>query len=76
MSWSGVVMDPAIVSSTFQWYIETILYKVFNWVISFLYGIVKVFVDFFTQAPVLGALVTIAIVYGAWRMLKRKWTSL
>lgn len=76
MSGSWVLLDTAVVSNTYQWIIETVLFKVFNWVISFLYAIVNVFVDFFTQGPVLWALVVIAIVYWAWRMLKRKWTSL
>lgn len=76
MSGSWVLLDTAVVSSAYEWIIQWVLYKVFNWVISFLLAIVNVFIDFFTQGPVLWALVVIAIVYGAWRMLKRKWTSL
>jgi len=49
-----------------------ILTSVFQGVIDFLYSIITVLVDFFTQPNVLGALVVIAIIYGAYRMLRKK----
>jgi hypothetical protein len=49
---------------------------VFKAVIDFLFSIVETLINFFTTPQVLGALVTIAIIYGAWRMFKRKGTSL
>lgn len=60
-----------------QWeVIRLILSKVFQAVIDFLFSIVETLINFFTTPQVLWALVTIAIIYGAWRMLKRKGTSL
>jgi hypothetical protein len=59
-----------------QMTIWSVLNQVFSAVINFLYSIVITLVNFFTQPQILGALVTIAIVYGAFRMLKRKSTSL
>ena len=70
-------MTPTNVVTVEQWTaITTVLTDVFNAVISFLYSVVVVLLDFFTQPAVLWALVTIAIIYSAWRMLKRKGTSL
>jgi len=51
---------------------NSILTQVFQGIIDFLYTIVTIFVNFFTQPEVLGALAVITIVYMAYRMLKRK----
>jgi len=51
---------------------NAILSQVFQGVIDFLYTIITIFVNFFTQPAVLGALAVIAIVFGAYRMLRRK----
>jgi hypothetical protein len=66
-------MNPTSVVTTDQLAsANAILSQVFQGVIDFLYTIVTIFVDFFTQPAVLGALAVIAIVFGAYRMLKRK----
>ena len=74
MTW--VVTPESVVSTAQQSVIETFLLKVFNAVIDFLYTIVDVLVTFFTQQTVLWALVVIALIYWAYRMLKRKSVSL
>lgn len=52
--------------------VNATLTKVFQAVIDFLYSIINVLVDFFTQPGVLGALVVIAIIFGAYKMLRKK----
>lgn len=73
---TGTLTPVDVVSTAQEAVITWVLEKVFTAVINFLYSIVTVLLNFFTEPLVLGALVTIGIVYGAWRMLKRKGTSL
>jgi hypothetical protein len=73
---TGSLTPTNVVSAAQQSFIEWILEKVFTAVMNFLTSVVTILVDFFTQPLVLGALVTIAIVYWAWRMFKRKGVSM
>lgn len=73
---TGTLTPVDVVSTAQEAVITWVLEKVFTAVINFLYSIVTVLLNFFTEPLVLGALVTIGIIYGAWRMLKRKGTSL
>lgn len=73
---SGTLTPTNVVSVAQESIITQVLEKVFTAVVNFLFSIVTVLLNFFTEPLVLGALVTIGIIYGAWRMLKRKGTSL
>lgn len=51
---------------------NTVLWNVFEAVLNFLYTVISILISFFTQPAVLGAVAVIGIIYGAYRMLKRK----
>jgi hypothetical protein len=61
-----------VLSATQTTALDAIYTKVFNFVVNFLYSLVMYIVDFFTKPEVLGSLVVIALVYGAYSMLKRR----
>jgi len=70
-------MNPTDVVTTAQsTTINSFLTKIFQAVIDFLFTIVNILVNFFTQPAVLGALATILVIYWAYRMLKNKSTSM
>ncbi len=52
--------------------VNDILTKVFQWVLDFLYTIITILVNFFTQPAVLGALAVVAIIFAAYRKLRSK----
>ena len=52
--------------------VDAVLIKVFQWVIDFLYTIINVLIDFFTQPAVLWALAVIAIIFMAFKKLRSK----
>ena len=52
--------------------VNAVLVKVFQWVIDFLYTIINVLIDFFTQPAVLWALAVIAIIVMAYKKLRSK----
>lgn len=74
MTW--VTMNPTNVITVEQTTATNgLLTKIFQAVIDFLFTFINVLVDFFTQPTVLSALVVIGIVFGAWKMLKKKSVS-
>ena len=52
--------------------VNDILTKVFQGVLDFLYTVITILVNFFTQPAVLGALAVIAIIFMAYRKLRAK----
>jgi len=77
MNPTDILLDPAnSVGWAQQATITAFLNKVFQAVIDFLFTIVNILVNFFTQPAVLGALATILVIYWAYRMLKNKSTSM
>ena len=52
--------------------VNDILDKVFQAVLDFLYTMITILVNFFTQPEVLGALAVVAIIFLAYNRLRRK----
>ena len=52
--------------------VNDILAKVFQAVLDFLYTMITILVNFFTQPEVLGALAVVAIIFLAYNRLRRK----
>lgn len=70
MTWT---MNPTSVVTVEQTAsVNLILNKVFQAIIDFLYTMITILIDFFTQPEVLGALAVIAIIFMAYRKLRTK----
>lgn len=70
MTWT---MNPvSVVTAEQTTAVYDILTKVFQGVLDFLYTMITILVNFFTQPAVLGALAVVAIIYAAYRKLRAK----
>ena len=70
MTWT---MNPvSVVTAEQTTAVIDILTKVFQGVLNFLYTMITILVNFFTQPSVLGALAVVAIIYAAYRKLRAK----
>lgn len=56
--------------------VQSVLNQVFNATIDFLYTVVSIIINFFTQPTVLWTLAGLTVIYGAYRLFKRKSTSM
>lgn len=71
---TGVTIEPmnSVMTADQSTEVANIFSKVFNAIIDFLYTMVFTLLDFFTNPDVLGSVVTIALIYWAYKMFKRK----
>ena len=72
MALSGSLTPTNVLSTDQQTAVDGLLEKVFKFVIDFFYSLVTSIINFLTQPEVIGAIVTIAIVFLAWTMIRRR----
>jgi hypothetical protein len=69
MSW--VVLENVMTSGQLEG-VKVIFWKVIQFVVSWIYSLVTTIVDVLTDPAVVGALVVVALIFIAYRWIKRK----